>query len=65
MNVNGSGRHTNKQYSPNELLRVIPQWRLLKVLVRKASNRREQARKALEDHETTHMTATATASGAA
>ena len=37
----------------------------LEVLVRKASNRREQARKALEDHEATHMTATAAASGVA
>jgi hypothetical protein len=38
---------------------------VLEVLVRKASNRREQARKALEDHEATHMTATAAASGVA
>ena len=29
-------------------------------LVRKASNRREEARMALEDHETTHMTVTVT-----
>ena len=34
----------------------------LEGLVRKASNRREEARMALEDHETTHMTVTATAS---
>jgi len=34
----------------------------LGTLVRKASNRREEARKALEDHESTHMIATATAS---
>ena len=37
----------------------------LEVLVRKASNRREEARMALEDHEAIHMTATATASGVA
>ena len=37
----------------------------LEVLLRKASNRREEARMALEDHETTHMTVTATASGVA
>ena len=37
----------------------------LEVLLRKASNRREEARMALEDHEAIHMTATATASGAA
>jgi hypothetical protein len=36
----------------------------LEGLVRKASNRREEARKAVEDHEATHMTATA-ASGVA
>ena len=35
----------------------------LEVLVRKASNRREEA--TLEYHETTHVTVTATASGAA
>ena len=37
----------------------------LGVLVRKALRRREQARKALEDHAATHMTATAAASGVA
>ena len=37
----------------------------LERLVRKASIRREEARMALEDHEATHMTATATASGVA
>ncbi len=37
----------------------------LEVLLRKASNRREEARIALEDHEAIHMTATATASGVA
>jgi hypothetical protein len=37
----------------------------LEVLLRKASNRREEARMALEDHEAIHImtTATATASG--
>ena len=33
----------------------------LEVLKRKALNRCEEARKAVEDHEATHMTATATA----
>jgi len=33
----------------------------LEVLVRKASNRCEEARKAVEDHEATHMTVTAVA----
>ena len=37
----------------------------LEVLVWKASNRREEARKALEDHEATHMIVTATAGGVA
>jgi hypothetical protein len=37
----------------------------LEGLVRKASNRREEARKAVEDHEATHMTATVTASSVA
>jgi hypothetical protein len=37
----------------------------LEGLVRKASNRRKEARKAVEDHEATHMTVTATASGVA
>jgi hypothetical protein len=35
----------------------------LAVIVRKASDRCEKARKAVEDHEATHMTATAAASG--
>jgi hypothetical protein len=34
-------------------------------LVRKASNRREEARKAVEDHESTQITVTAAASGVA
>jgi hypothetical protein len=34
----------------------------LEALIRKASNRREAARKAVEDHEAMHVTATATAS---
>jgi hypothetical protein len=35
----------------------------LAVIVRKASYRCQEARKAVEDHEATHMTATAAASG--
>ena len=37
----------------------------LEVLVRKASNRREEARKAVKDHDASHMTATVAASGVA
>jgi hypothetical protein len=37
----------------------------LEVLVRKASNRREEARNALEDHEAIHMTITAAVSSIA
>jgi hypothetical protein len=37
----------------------------LRTLVRKALNRREEARKNVEDHEATHNTVTAAASGVA
>ncbi len=37
----------------------------LQPLVRKALRRREEARKTIEDHEATHMSITATASGVA
>jgi len=35
----------------------------LQVIVRKASNRRESARKAVEDHEATHVNAAAAVAG--
>jgi hypothetical protein len=66
MNVNGCRKHTILPHKSHRILELKSAREMgLGTLVRKALRRREQARKAVEDHESTHITVTAAASSVA
>jgi hypothetical protein len=66
LSVNGSGDAYEQATQSQRIIEGHSRMETgLEGLVRKASNRREEARKTVEHHESTHITVTAAASGVA